>query len=130
MLGGYHHGIGADRHRRARVPFTGAEMGRPPKLTRRTQQREAIVPAVGNRLLTLAAAKMSAARGAPTPTQDAAPVRPGGTTFVRCVLATSDRLQLPDAEALELIAHAGKIGPSGKRPRDPLGYLPEIEAAL
>jgi hypothetical protein len=26
-----------------------------------------------------------------------------------------DRLRLPDAEALELIAYAGKIGPSGKR---------------
>jgi hypothetical protein len=49
-----------------------------------------------------------------------------------------DRLQLPDAEALELIAYAGKIGPSGKRPRFRLStrqthlasYLPEIEAAL
>jgi hypothetical protein len=49
-----------------------------------------------------------------------------------------DRLQLPDAEALELIAYAGKIGPSGKRPRFRLStrqahlasYLPEIEVAL
>ena len=49
-----------------------------------------------------------------------------------------DRLQLPDAEALELISYPGKIGPSGKRPRFRLStrqthlasYLPEIEAAL
>jgi hypothetical protein len=49
-----------------------------------------------------------------------------------------DRLQLPDAEALELIGYAGKLGPSGKRPRFRLStrqthlasYLPEIEVAL
>jgi hypothetical protein len=49
-----------------------------------------------------------------------------------------DRLQLPDAEALELISYPEKIGPSGKRPRFRLStrqthlasYLPEIEAAL
>jgi hypothetical protein len=49
-----------------------------------------------------------------------------------------DRLHIPDAEALELIDYAGKIGGSGKRPRFRLStrqtrvaaYLPEIEAAL
>ena len=49
-----------------------------------------------------------------------------------------DRLQIPDADALELIGYPGKIGSSGKRPRFRLtthqtrlaGYLPEIEAAL
>jgi hypothetical protein len=49
-----------------------------------------------------------------------------------------DRLQVPDAAALELIGYPGKIGPSGKRPRFRLtthqtrlaGYLSEIEAAL
>jgi hypothetical protein len=49
-----------------------------------------------------------------------------------------DRLQPPDAEALELIALTGKIGPSGQRPRYRLStrkallasYLPVIEAAL
>jgi hypothetical protein len=49
-----------------------------------------------------------------------------------------DRLQIPDADALELIGYPGKIGSSGKRPRFRLtthqtrlaGYLSEIEAAL
>ena len=49
-----------------------------------------------------------------------------------------DRLQVPDADALELIGYPGKIGPSGKRPRFRLtthqtrlaGYLPVIETAL
>jgi hypothetical protein len=49
-----------------------------------------------------------------------------------------DRLQLPDAEALELISYPEKIGPSGKRPRFRLStrqthlssYLPAIEVAL
>ena len=49
-----------------------------------------------------------------------------------------DRLQPPDAEAREMIAHTGNIGPSGQRPRYRLStrqallasYLPEIEAAL
>ena len=100
---------------RARAVARGQKMGRPPKLT-----------------------PHMATQRAPTPTQDTAPVRPGGTmssaTFWRLV----DRLQLPDVEALELIAYAGKIGPSGKRPRFRLStrqthlasYLPEIEAAL
>ena len=50
----------------------------------------------------------------------------------------SIRPQLANTEALELIAYAGKIGPSDKRPRFRLStrqthlasYLPEIEAAL
>jgi hypothetical protein len=49
-----------------------------------------------------------------------------------------DRLQIPDAAALDLIGYPGKIGPSGKRPRFRLttrqtrlaSYLIEIEAAL
>ena len=49
-----------------------------------------------------------------------------------------DRLQLADADALDLIGYPGKIGPTGKRPRFRLTtrqarlarYLPEIEAAL
>jgi hypothetical protein len=77
-----------------------------------------------------------AAQRAPTPTQDA--IRPGGTMSSAAFWRLVDRLQLPDAEALELIAYAGKIGPSGKRPRFRLStrqthlafYLPEIEAAL
>ena len=51
-----------------------------------------------------------------------------------------DRLQVPDADALELIGYPGKIGPSGKRPRFRLtthqtriaGHLPKsrhLEAA-
>ncbi len=74
----------------------------------------------------------------PTPTQDAVPARPAGTMSSAAFWRLVDRLQLPDAEALELIAYAGKIGPSGKRPRFRLStrqthlasYLPEIEAAL
>jgi hypothetical protein len=49
-----------------------------------------------------------------------------------------DRLQIPDADALDLIGYPGKIGPSGKRPRfRPTSrqarlarYLPEIEAVV
>ena len=49
-----------------------------------------------------------------------------------------DRLQIPDAAALDLIGYPGKIGTSAKRPRFRLmtrqarlaAYLPEIEAAL
>ena len=49
-----------------------------------------------------------------------------------------DRLQIPDAAALELIGYAGKVGKVGKRPRFRLSsrqthlaaYLPEIEGAL
>jgi len=49
-----------------------------------------------------------------------------------------DRLQIPDAAALELIGYAGKVEKAGKRPRFRLSsrqthlaaYLPEIEAAL
>ena len=54
---------------------------------------------------------------APAPTPDAAPVRPGGTMSSAAFWRLVDRLQLPDAEALELIGYAGKLGPSGKRPR-------------
>jgi hypothetical protein len=49
-----------------------------------------------------------------------------------------DRLQIPDADALELIGYPGKIDASGRRPRFRLttrqtrlaAFLPEIEAAL
>jgi hypothetical protein len=49
-----------------------------------------------------------------------------------------DRLQIPDAEALELIGYPGKAGRAGQRPRFRLSsrqtrlasYLPEVEAAL
>jgi hypothetical protein len=49
-----------------------------------------------------------------------------------------DRLQVPDADALELIGYPGKIGSSEKRPRFRLtthqtrlaGYLSDIETAL
>jgi hypothetical protein len=49
-----------------------------------------------------------------------------------------DRLQIPDANALEVIGYPGKIGAAGKRPRFRLStrqtklalHLPEIEAAL
>ena len=67
-------------------------------------------------------------------------MKQGATMLIRDnvvhgVLAILDRLQLPDAEALELIASAGKIGPSGKRPQFRLSTrqthlafcLPEIE---
>jgi hypothetical protein len=50
----------------------------------------------------------------------------------------AERMQIPAADALELIGYPGKIGASGKRPRFRLStrqtrlaaYLPEIEAAL
>jgi hypothetical protein len=65
-------------------------------------------------------------------------VRPGGTTPSAAFWRLVDRLQLPDAEALELISYPEKIGLSGKRPRFRLStrqthlasYLPVIEAAL
>jgi hypothetical protein len=49
-----------------------------------------------------------------------------------------DRLQIPDANALEVIGYPGKIGTTGKRPRFRLStrqtklalHLPGIEAAL
>jgi hypothetical protein len=106
------------------------------------------VTAPGNRLPTLAAPTTSAARRFPgwwhsdhlKHGSAASPytVPSGQHNVVRSVWRLVDRLQLPDAEALELIAYAGRIGPSGKRPRFRLStrqthlasYLPEIEAAL
>ena len=60
------------------------------------------------------------------------------TTTSRAFWQAVDRLQIPDADALELIGYPGKIGSSGKRPRFRLtthqtriaGYLSEIEATL
>ena len=42
---------------------------------------------------------------------------PSGTMSSREFWNLVGRLHLPDAEALELIGYAGKIGGSGKRPR-------------
>ena len=107
--------------------------------------------AAGNRLPTLAAPTTSAARRFPgwwhsdhrvllNMAAQRAPTlsRPGSTMSSAAFWRLVDRLQLPDAEALELITYAGKIGPSGKRPRFRLSTrqthlascLPEIEAAL
>jgi hypothetical protein len=64
--------------------------------------------------------------------------RASGTMSSRTFWELVDRLHLTDAEALELIGYAGKIGGSGKRPRFRLStrqthvasYLPAIETAL
>jgi hypothetical protein len=62
----------------------------------------------------------------------------GGTMTSRAFWEIAERMQIPAADALELIGYPGKIGASGKRPRFRLStrqtrlaaYLPEIEAAL
>ena len=63
---------------------------------------------------------------------------PSRTVTSRAFWQWVDRLQIPDADALDLRGYPGKIGPSGKRPRfRPTSrqarlarYLPEIEAVV
>jgi hypothetical protein len=45
------------------------------------------------------------------------PIRAGGTVSSRAFWELVDRLQIPDANALEVIGYPGKIGTTGKRPR-------------
>jgi hypothetical protein len=71
-------------------------------------------------------------------TPETLPPGVSGTMSSRQFWELADRLHIPDAEALELIDYAGRIGDSGKRPRFRLStrqtrvaaYLPEIAAAL
>ena len=72
------------------------------------------------------------------PEQIIPPLPFSGTMTSRAFWQMVDRLQIPDADALELIDYPGRIGASGKRPRFRLStrqtrlaaYLPEIETAL